>query len=149
MARDLFLKGEVDEVIIVATRFVNTLTQQAVALEYLPIGEIKGIRMPGAEPEEVLAADTTEFRFEPSPKHILSYLLGHYLNILLYTVLLNAKASEQSARMVSMKSATDNANAMIKDLTLALQQAASGQHHAGTAGDRRRPGRIELGRHRV
>ena len=126
MARDLFVKGEVDEVILVATRFVNTLTQQAMALEYLPIGEIKGIRMPEADPEEVLTADTTEFRFEPSPEHILSYLLGHYLNVLLYTVLLNAKASEQSARMVSMKSATDNANSMIKDLTLHYNKLRQG-----------------------
>jgi F-type H+-transporting ATPase subunit gamma len=126
MARDLFLKGEVDEVILVVTRFVNTLTQQAMALEYLPIGEIKGIRMPEADPEHVLAADTTEFRFEPSAEHILSYLFGHYLNVLLYTVLLNAKASEQSARMVSMKSATDNANAMIKDLTLHYNKLRQG-----------------------
>ena len=126
MARDLFLKGEVDEVILIATRFINTLTQQAMALEYLPIGEIKGIRMPEADPEEVLTADTTEFRFEPSPEHILSYLLGHYLNVMLYTVLLNAKASEQSARMVSMKSATDNANSMIKDLTLHYNKLSQG-----------------------
>ncbi|HEU4693138.1 MAG TPA: ATP synthase F1 subunit gamma [Vicinamibacterales bacterium] len=126
MARDLFLKGEVDEVVLVATRFVNTLTQQAMALEYLPIGEIKGIRMPDADPEEVLAADSTEFRFEPSAEHILSYLFGHYLNVLLYTVLLNAKASEQSARMVSMKSATDNANGMIKDLTLHYNKLRQG-----------------------
>ena len=126
MARDLFVKGEVDEVILVATRFVNTLTQQAMALEYLPIGEIKGIRMPGAEPEEELASDATEFRFEPSAEHILSYLFGHYLNVLLYTVLLNAKASEQSARMVSMKSATDNANSMIKDLTLHYNKLRQG-----------------------
>jgi F-type H+-transporting ATPase subunit gamma len=126
MARDLFLKGDVDEVILLATRFINTLTQQAMALEYLPIGEIKGIRMPEADSEEVLAADTTEFRFEPSPEHILSYLLGHYLNVLLYTVLLNAKASEQSARMVSMKSATDNANSMIKDLTLHYNKLRQG-----------------------
>ena len=126
MARDLFVKGEVDEVILVATRFVNTLTQQAMALEYLPIGEIKGIRMPEMDPEDVLAADATEFRFEPSPEHILSYLLGHYLNVLLFTVLLNAKASEQSARMVSMKSATDNANSMIKDLTLHYNKLRQG-----------------------
>jgi F-type H+-transporting ATPase subunit gamma len=126
MARDLFLKGEVDEVILVASRFVNTLTQQAMALEYLPIGEIKGIRMPEADAEEDLAADTAEFRFEPSPEHILSYLFGHYLNVLLYTVLLNAKASEQSARMVSMKSATDNANSMIKDLTLHYNKLRQG-----------------------
>jgi F-type H+-transporting ATPase subunit gamma len=128
MARDLYLKGEVDEVILVATRFINTLTQEAVAFEYLPIGEIKGLRIPGSAPEseEVLAADTTEFRFEPGPEQILSYLLGHFLNVLLYTVLLNAKASEQSARMVSMKSATDNANTMIKDLTLHYNKLRQG-----------------------
>jgi F-type H+-transporting ATPase subunit gamma len=127
MAREMFLKGEVDEVILVATRFINTLSQQAMALEYLPVGEIKGIQMPGAEDlEEALAADRTEFNFEPSPEHILSYLLGHYLNTLLYTVLLNAKASEQSARMVSMKSATDNANSMIKDLTLHYNKLRQG-----------------------
>jgi len=128
MARDLFLKGDVDEVILVATRFINTLTQEAVAFEYLPIGEIKGLRIPGSAPEseDVPAADTTEFRFEPGPEQILSYLLGHFLNVLLYTVLLNAKASEQSARMVSMKSATDNANTMIKDLTLAYNKLRQG-----------------------
>jgi F-type H+-transporting ATPase subunit gamma len=128
MARDLFLKGDVDEVILVATRFINTLTQEAVAFEYLPIGEIKGLRIPGSAPEseDVLAADTTEFRFEPDPESILSYLLGHFLNVLLYTVLLNAKASEQSARMVSMKSATDNANTMIKDLTLHYNKLRQG-----------------------
>jgi F-type H+-transporting ATPase subunit gamma len=126
MARDLFVKGEVDEVQIVATRFINTLTQEAVAFEYLPIGEIKGLRIPGADPEEALAGDATEFRFEPGPEQILSYLLGHFLNILLHTVLLNAKASEQSARMVSMKSATDNANTMIKDLTLHYNKLRQG-----------------------
>ena len=127
MARDLFVKGEVDEVILVATRFVNTLTQQAVAIEYLPIGEIKGLENSRrANPRKELAADTTEFRFEPDPESILSYLLGHFLNILLYTVLLNAKASEQSARMVSMKSATDNANTMIKDLTLHYNKLRQG-----------------------
>ena len=126
MSRDLFLKGEVDEVHIVATRFINTLTQEAVAFEYLPIGEIKGIRMPDAEPDDVFTADTTEFRFEPGADQILGYLLGHYLNILLHTVLLNAKASEQSARMVAMKSATDNANTMIKELTLAYNKMRQG-----------------------
>ena len=139
MARDLFLKGEVDEVQIVATRFINTLTQEAVAFEYLPIGEIKGLRIPGADPEEALAGDATEFRFEPGPEQILSYLLGHFLNILLHTVLLNAKASEQSARMVSMKSATDNANTMIKDLTLhynKLRQGAITQELLEIAGGR-------------
>jgi F-type H+-transporting ATPase subunit gamma len=126
LARDLFLKGEVDEVQIVATRFLNTLTQQPVALEYLPVGEVKGLAIPGAEPEEALAADTTEFLFEPSPDAILSYLIGHYLNVIVYLVMVNAKASEQSARMVSMQSATDNAETMIKDLSLAYNKLRQG-----------------------
>ena len=49
---------------------------------------------------------------------MLGYLLAHYLNIYIYQVLLNAKASEHSARMVAMKNATDNAEQLIKDLTL-------------------------------
>jgi len=126
MARDLFLKGEVDEVILIASRFINTLTQQAVAIEYLPIGEIKGLKMPESESEEQLAADPTEFTFEPRAEDMLNYLIGHYLNALVYALLLNAKASEQSARMVSMKSATDNANSMIKELTLAYNKLRQG-----------------------
>ena len=126
LVRDLFLKGEVDEVRFVATRFVNTLIQVATDIECLPVGEIKGLTIPGAEAEAAIAADTAEFIFEPSPDDMLSYLVGHYLNILVYTVLLNAKASEQSARMVSMKSATDNAETMIKDLTLAYNKLRQG-----------------------
>ena len=101
-ARDLFLKGEVDEVRIVTTRFVNTLTQEPVIMEYLPVGAIKGLKIPGVESEEELTAETGETLFEPSPEALLAYLLGHYLNIYVYYLLLSAKASEQSARMVSM-----------------------------------------------
>ena len=126
LARDLFLKGEVDEVKVVATRFINTLTQHAGAVEFLPIGEIKGLKIPGAESEADLAADTTEVVFEPSPEAVLSYLFGNYLNILVYRVLLEAKASEQSARMVAMKNATDNANDLIKDLTLEYNKLRQG-----------------------
>ncbi len=67
-ARDLFLNKEVDQVVIATTRFVNTLTQEPVAMEYLPIGEIRGMRVVGAEPEETLQADTAETVFEPSPE---------------------------------------------------------------------------------
>jgi F-type H+-transporting ATPase subunit gamma len=125
-ARDLFLNREVDLVQIVATRFVNTLTQQPASLEFLPIGPIKGLKVEGAESEEELAAHATEFLFEPSAQAVLNFLLPHYLNIYLYGVLLNAKASEQSARMVSMKNATDNANNLIKDLTLELNKQRQG-----------------------
>jgi F-type H+-transporting ATPase subunit gamma len=126
LASDLFLKKEVDEVKVVATRFVNTLTQEPVCTEFLPVGEIKGLKIPGIKLEEELAADTAETLFEPSPEAVLSYLLPRYLNIYIYHVLLNAKASEQSARMVSMKNATDNAEGLIKDLTLEYNKLRQG-----------------------
>jgi F-type H+-transporting ATPase subunit gamma len=125
-ARDLFLKKEVDQVQVIATRFVNTLTQQPVCLEYLPVAEIKGLRIPGTPSEEELAADKTEALFEPSPEAVLSYMLPHYLDIYIYQILLNAKASEQSARMVSMKNATDSAEKLIKDLTLEYNKIRQG-----------------------
>src|SRR5262252_5096118 len=98
-ARDLFLKRQVDQVQLVTTRFINTMTQEAVVVEFLPIGEIKGLKIPGAESEADLAADTTEIVFEPGPEAVLGYLIRIYLNIVIYRVLLEAKASEQSARM--------------------------------------------------
>jgi len=132
-ARDLFLKREVDQVQVAATRFINTLTQQPLVLELLPVGEIKALRIPGSELEEKLvrleesvAADTTESLFEPNPEALVSYLLSHYLNIYIYQVLLNAKASEQSARMVSMKNATDSADTLIRDLTLEYNKLRQG-----------------------
>ena len=124
--RDLFLKREVDQVQIIATRFINTLTQHPLCLEFLPIGEIKGMKIPGVRSEAELAADTTESLFEPSPEFVLSYMLSHYLDIYIYQVLLNAKASEQSARMVSMKNATDSAENLIKDLTLEYNKLRQG-----------------------
>jgi F-type H+-transporting ATPase subunit gamma len=126
-ARDLFLKGEVDEVEVLTTRFVNTLVQQPVTLEFLPVGDIRGVEVPGVPPPERLKADTTEFLFEPSASDLLGYLLRVYLNIFIYLVLLNAKASEQSARMVSMKAATDNAAEMIRHLTLEYNKLRQGR----------------------
>ena len=128
-ASDLFLKGEVDQVFVVATQFVNTLTQNPVCLEYLPVGEIKGMWLPGMEPKEDVPVpgvelkdertdDTSETLFEPNPEATLDYLLSRYVNIYMYQAMQNAKASEQSARMVSMKNATDNAEDLIRDLTL-------------------------------
>jgi len=126
LARDLFSKREVDQVQIVATRFINTLTQQALCLEFLPVSEIKALKIPGARSEEELAADTREALFEPNPEIVLGYLLSQYLDVYVYEVLLNAKASEQSARMVSMKNATDNAENLIKDLTLEYNKMRQG-----------------------
>jgi len=77
-------------------------------------------------PEEKIVADTAEILFEPSPQALLEYLIPRYLNIYIYQVLLNAKASEQSARMVSMQSATDSAEGLIRDLTLEYNKLRQG-----------------------
>jgi F-type H+-transporting ATPase subunit gamma len=131
-ASDLFLSGKVDRVDILFTRFVNTLSQTAVLAEFLPIGEIKSLwptmeKTGHEESGESVLGHANEFVFEPDARHVLGALLPHYLNFQMYQVLLEAKASEQSARMVAMKNATDNANQIIKDLTLEynkMRQAA-------------------------
>jgi F-type H+-transporting ATPase subunit gamma len=125
-ARDLFLKGEVDAVQLVATRFVNTLTQEPVLLEYLPVGAVTGLKVPGIEAAGAPGDDEEEALFEPDPTDVLDYLVGHYLNIYIYVVLLNAKASEQSARMVSMKNATDSAETLIDSLRLDYNKLRQG-----------------------
>jgi len=68
--------------------------------------------------EAKLEKGALEFIFEPGAHEVLGALLPHYLNYRVYQILLEAKASEQSSRMVAMKNATDNAKQIIKDLTL-------------------------------
>ena len=119
-ARDLFLSGEVDRVDILFTNFISTLSQKPELRPFLPVGEIKpvsvGFPHPAEEPK--LLQGATEFQFEPDAHQVLGALLPHSLNFQVYQILLEAKASEQSARMVAMKNATDNANQLIKDLTI-------------------------------
>ena len=119
-AREMFTKGEVDRVDILFTNFISTLSQRPDALQLLPVGEIKGVTagVHGYAQSEELKRSGTEFLFEPSPEQVLGELLPHYLNFQVYQILLEAKASEHSARMVAMKNATDNAAQLIKDLTI-------------------------------
>jgi len=119
-AREMFLKGEVERVDILFTNFVNTLTQKPEVRTLLPVGEMKGISIDveGEGAGQALIAGATEFLFEPTPADVFGALLPHYLNFQVYQILLEAKASEHSARMVAMKNATDNANQLIQDLTL-------------------------------
>jgi F-type H+-transporting ATPase subunit gamma len=123
LARDMFLKGEVDRVEIAATRFVNTMVQRPFVVEFLPIGDIKALDT-DADGEGL--GGSREIVFEPSPEAVLSYLLGHYLNIFLHRVLLEAKASEQSARMVAMTNASDSASKLIRELTLEYNKRRQG-----------------------
>src|SRR5712671_5034778 len=119
-ARDAFVNGQVDRVDILFTNFISTLTQKPELRPLLPVGEIKAVSagIPHPQEEEKLMHGATEFLFEPGVEQVLSALLPHSLNFQVYQILLEAKASEQSARMVAMKNATDNAKQLIKDLTL-------------------------------
>jgi len=119
-AQDLFLKGEVDHVDIMFTNFISTLVQKPEQKALLPIGEIKGVQagLDGEETQTDLKTSGMEFQFEPRADKVLGDLLPHYLNFQVFQILLEAKASEHSSRMVAMKNATDNAKQLIKDLTL-------------------------------
>jgi len=119
--QEMFLKGEVDCVDVVFTRFVNTLTQKVEVRRLLPIGELQNLlneTVGTPEPKTESEANGLQHQFEPSAPEVLGALLPHFLNFIVYQVLLEAKASEHSARMVAMKNATDNAKQLIKDLTL-------------------------------
>ncbi|HEX3856424.1 MAG TPA: ATP synthase F1 subunit gamma [Verrucomicrobiae bacterium] len=120
-AQDLFLKNEADAVDILYTKFVSTLVQQPKTIPFLPVGKIQavtaGVNAPQSELQSA-GVRTDSFEFEPDEKSVLSELLPHSLNFQMHQILLEAKASEQSARMVAMKNATDNAKQLIKDLTL-------------------------------
>jgi F-type H+-transporting ATPase subunit gamma len=123
-ACEMFIQRQVDQVEVLFTRFFNTLTQRPTLAALLPLTNERILQ---AQNEAELASEKelqatisglTEFRFEPDAQQVLGSLLPHCLNYYVYLVLLEAKASEQSARMVAMKNATDNAQQLIKDLTL-------------------------------
>jgi len=106
---------------VVFTNFINTLTQKPEARQLLPIGRLEKLEAdlsgPGSAAELSPSAEAGHL-FEPAAPTVLGNLLPHYVNYQLFQFLQEAKASEHSARMVAMKSATDNAKQLIKDLTL-------------------------------
>ena len=106
-----FLEGAYDEIAVVYPGFVSTLTQRATVTTLLPVP-----RPADLDPDE--AERTDEYLFEPSPQAVLSRLLPHYVAVDLFRAVLESNASEQSARMIAMRSATDNANELMGDLTL-------------------------------
>jgi F-type H+-transporting ATPase subunit gamma len=98
-----------------------------VSFEFLPVGQVKGMKLPDTLSDEALLVNNLEYMFEPNPEAFLGYLLSHYLNIFIYQIMLNAKASEQGARMVAMKNATDNANTLITHLSLEYNKVRQGK----------------------
>ena len=109
VAMDAFLAGEVDVVYLVYTKFINTVTQQPTAIQLLPV------QPPIEQGGEIYPI---EYIYEPDAASIYQALLPRYVDVQVYQAMLEAVASEQSARMVAMKNATDNANDLIQDLTL-------------------------------
>jgi F-type H+-transporting ATPase subunit gamma len=121
-AQEMFLKGGVDAVDILYTNFISTLVQQPKVLPFLPMGKVTtvaaGVPKSGEVHDLPAGVRSDTFEFEPDEETVLGELLPHSLNFQMHQILLEAKASEHSARMVAMKNATDNAKQIIKDLTL-------------------------------
>jgi len=123
-AIDDFLSGDCDEVYLAYTDFINTLTQNPTIRRLLPI-------MPGQVESSVMReymADTPVhveggFIYEPDPHTILDAVLPRFTELQIYQAILEALASEHSARMVAMRNATDSANELIGDLTLSYYRA--------------------------
>ena len=114
-----FLSRQVDKVTILYTHFINTINQQPVAQTLLPIDRFAFSALPtGGAPGDSAADPMLEYIFEPSPQAVLDFMLPYYVQYQVFQMILDARASEHSARMVAMKNATDNANQFIKDLTL-------------------------------
>jgi F-type H+-transporting ATPase subunit gamma len=113
-----FLSGEIDKVSVLYTQFINTVNQKPVLRTLLPISSFD---LPKGEPAEGANKDddpTISYVFEPNAETVLDAVLPYYLQYQVFQMILDARASEHSARMVAMKNATDNANQFIKDLTL-------------------------------
>ena len=109
---DDFTSGAVDEVYLSYTRFVNTIVQKAVIEKVLPV-----------EPAEIPAGQNVDYIFEPAPADVLGGLLPRFIEMQVYHAILEGIASEQSARMVAMRNATENAGELIDDLTLVYNKA--------------------------
>jgi F-type H+-transporting ATPase subunit gamma len=107
---DLYLDSRIDELHIIATRFVNTMKQEPAALQILPIADL------GAETEK--RAYPWDYIYEPDAKTVLDELLRRYMEAVVYQAINENMASEQSARMVAMKAASDNAATIIDELQL-------------------------------
>ncbi len=113
-AIEKFLSGEVDKVSVLFTHFINTINQKPTVRTLLPISPFD-LPQPGAggTSDPLLG-----YIFEPTAERVLEAMLPYYVQFQIFQMVLDARASEHSARMVAMKNATDNAKQFIKDLTL-------------------------------
>jgi F-type H+-transporting ATPase subunit gamma len=119
-----YLAGTIDTVEVIYPRFRNTLVQEPTVRPLLPLAGVADfITQLRAEAGGSKPADTRDMLFEPDAQTVLENLLPFYVNRYVYQIILSAKASEHSARMVAMKTAKDNATKLIGDLTLEYNKA--------------------------
>ncbi len=109
---DEYISGNVDRVYLLFPLFINTMAQQPEIRQLLPI------QIPKRQ-----TTASVQYIYEPSPAEVFDDLLPRYVERQVYDALLEKSASEQSARMVAMRSATDAANEMVEDLTLIYNKA--------------------------
>ena len=113
-----FLRREVDKVSVLFTHFINTISQRAVVQTLLPISSFDLPKGASTEQANQDLDPMLGYVFEPKAEELLGVVLPYYIQFQVFQMILDARASEHSARMVAMKNATDNAEQFIKDLTL-------------------------------
>ncbi|WP_300001132.1 F0F1 ATP synthase subunit gamma [uncultured Cedecea sp.] len=108
-------EGRLDKLFIVSNKFINTMSQTPTITQLLPL--------PPAEDEGELEKKSWDYLYEPDPKALLDTLLRRYVESQVYQGVVENLASEQAARMVAMKAATDNGGSLIKELQLVYNKA--------------------------
>lgn len=120
-----YLDGEIDTIEVVYPRFKNTLVQEPMVRPVLPLANLATflaqVQTEAGAPAETV--DDRDMLFEPSPREVLEALIPFYVNRHIHQLVLSARASEHSARMVAMKTAKDNASKLLGDLTLEYNKA--------------------------
>ena len=115
---DAYAEGKIDVVYLAYTRFINTMKQEPVIEQLLPLTSEKF-----AQTEAEKTAYGWDYIYEPDAKSVVDELLVRYVEAIVYQAVTENMSSEQSARMVAMKSASDNAKKVIEDLQLTYNKA--------------------------
>jgi len=110
---DAYAQGSIDAVYLAYSRFINTMKQETTIEQLLPLS---GERF--AQAEEERRAHAWDYLYEPDPQRVIDELMTRYVEALVYQAVAENMASEQSARMVAMKAASDNAKKLIDELQL-------------------------------
>jgi F-type H+-transporting ATPase subunit gamma len=115
---DAYVRGEVSSVYLCYTRFINTMKQEPVVQQLLPLSSSAMQAETKASEESSGTQHGWDYLYEPDAQTVIDDLLVRYVEALVYQAVAENMASEQSARMVAMKSATDNAGTVISELKL-------------------------------